>query len=189
MDIRTDSVHDILRHYGIMPGASHEYITDVMTHSGLRNPTKREAELIETDKNIKRREERKNVEAYLKEYNSYVDDMVQLNRLYRASESKYKAARNAEKAMNEASSGRGGNARVQALESAFKSLKSESVRSADEYAKKYKEFKQKYDRDKMEARRAYYYDLYGSEYTNLAPGKISQLDSNIVMPYPFDRWK
>ena len=73
MDIRTDSVHDILRHYGIMPGASHEYIIDVMTHSGLRNPTKREAELIETDKNIKRREERKNVEAYLKEYNSYVD--------------------------------------------------------------------------------------------------------------------
>ena len=156
---------------------------------GLRNFTKREEELLEIDKDIKRREERKNVEAYLKEYNNYVNDVIQLNRLYRASESKYKAARNAEKAMNEASNGRGGSARVQALESAFKSLKSESIRTADEYAKKYKEFKQKYDRDKMEVRRAYYYDLYGSEYTNLAPGKISQLDSSIVMPYPFDRWK
>ena len=30
-------------------------------------------------------------------------------------------------------------------------------------------------------------DYKGSEYTNLAPGKISQLDSSIVMPYPFDR--
>ena len=170
-------------------GSSRAYSNGVMAHSGLRTPTKRETELIETDKNIKRREERKNVEAYLKEYNNYVDDMVQLNKLYKASESKYNAARNAEKAMNEASSGRGGNARLQALESAFKSLKSESIRSADEYAKKYKEFKQKYDRNKMEMRRAYYYDLYGSEYTNLAPGKISQWDSNIVMPYQFNRWK
>ena len=170
-------------------GSSRAYSNGIMAHSGLRNPTKREIELIETDKNIKRREERKNVEAYLKEYNNYVDDVVQLNKLYKASESKYNAARNAEKAMNEASSGRGGNARLQALESAFKSLKYESIRSADEYAKKYKEFKQKYDRNKMEMRRAYYYDLYGSEYTNLAPGKISQWDSNVVMPYPFNRWK
>ena len=170
-------------------GSSRAYSNGIMAHSGLRNPTKRETELIETDKNIKRREERKNVEAYLKEYNNYVDDMVQLNKLYKAIESKYNAARNAEKAMNEASSGRGRNARLQALESAFKSLKSESIRSADEYAKKYKEFKQKYDRNKMEMRRAYYYDLYGSEYTNLAPGKISQWDSNVVMPYQFNRWK
>ena len=170
-------------------GSSRASYNGIVVHSGLRNPTKRETELMETDKNIKRREERKNVEAYLKEYNNYVDDMVQLNKLYKASESKYNAARNAEKAMNEASSGRGGNSRLQALESAFKSLKSESIRSADEYAKKYKEFKQKYDRNKMEMRRAYYYDLYGSEYTNLAPGKISQWDSSIVMPYPFNRWK
>ena len=169
--------------------AANGLMSDSNISHGLRNFTKREEELLEIDKDIKRREERKNVEAYLKEYNNYVDDVIQLNRLYRASESKYKAARNAEKAMNEASNGRGGSARVQALESAFKSLKSESIRTADEYTKKYKEFKQKYDRNKMEVRRAYYYDLYGSEYTNLAPGKISQWDSSIVMPYPFNRWK
>ena len=32
MDIRTDSIHDILRHYGIIPGAGQEYINGVIAH-------------------------------------------------------------------------------------------------------------------------------------------------------------
>ena len=188
MDIRTDSVNDILCHYGIIPGTGREYINGIIAH-GTGGFTQREEELYETERNIERREQRKNVKAYIKKYQNYVDDVWILNKSYKAYESIYNATSDAQKEVQKAENSRGGSTKLQALESKFKSLKSDCIRSKNEYAEKYKAFKQKYDRNKMEVERAYYYDLYGNEYVDLEPGKLSQWDRYIIMPDPFDRFR
>lgn len=42
MDIRTDSVNDILCHYGITPGTGRDYINGIITHGLFGTPTERE---------------------------------------------------------------------------------------------------------------------------------------------------
>ena len=42
MDIRTDSVNDILCHYGISPGAGREYINGIISHGLFGIPTGKE---------------------------------------------------------------------------------------------------------------------------------------------------
>ena len=42
MDIRTDSVNDVLYHYGIIPGTGRDYINGIITHGLFGIPTERE---------------------------------------------------------------------------------------------------------------------------------------------------
>ena len=78
MDIRTDSVDDVLCHYGITPGAGREYINGIITHGLFGIPTEREkAEMEEkqriADARLQRAQKiKKQFDHYITEYESFL---------------------------------------------------------------------------------------------------------------------
>ena len=75
MDIRTDSVNDVLCHYGIIPGTGRDYINGIITHGLFGIPTEAEMEEKQriADARLRQAQEiKKKFDHYITEYESFL---------------------------------------------------------------------------------------------------------------------
>lgn len=77
MDIRTDSVNDVLCHYGITPGAGRDYINGIITHGLFGTPTEREkAEMEEKQRMAELRLYNSKAEKLTSDVKKLTDDIL-----------------------------------------------------------------------------------------------------------------
>ena len=77
MDIRTDSVDDILCHYGITPGTGREYINGIIAHGLFGTPTEREkAEMEEKQRMAELRLYNSKAEKLTSDVKKLTDDIL-----------------------------------------------------------------------------------------------------------------
>ena len=77
MDIRTDSVNDILCHYGITPGTGRDYINGIITHGLFGIPTEREkAEMVEKQRMAELRLYNSKAEKLTSDVKKLTDDIL-----------------------------------------------------------------------------------------------------------------
>lgn len=134
MDIRTDSVNDILCHYGITPGTGRDYINGIITHGLFGTPTEREkAEMEEKQRMAELRLYNSNAEKLTSDITKLDDDITKhhMNIFFEISR-KQSAADNALTQLNAAK--KSGNAnKIAALESKARTIVNDVNRDITEW--------------------------------------------------------